>query len=102
METSEFETIVEGVSTKIHEVLVAKAKEYATEDRLHNFRRAAALKGETMEKTLFGIMVKHTVSITDMCMSEKAYPTALWDEKIIDHLNYLILLRAIVEETNGS
>ena len=97
-----FDNIVETQLQTCKEVLVGKAEEYATEDRLHNFRAAAALTGQTMEQTLAGMMLKHTVSIYDMCGgSERAaegYSMEMWDEKITDHINYLILLRAIVED----
>jgi hypothetical protein len=45
-----------------------------------------------------GMMAKHTVSIYDMCGSEEPFYAEQWDEKITDHINYLILLRAIVYE----
>lgn len=44
------------------------------------------------------MMAKHTVSIYDMCNSGLKYPIELWNEKITDHINYLLLLRAIIEE----
>lgn len=79
-------------------VLVHKAKEYATDDRLHNFKVAAALEGCTPAKALAGMMAKHTISIYDMCESEEWYPVELWEEKITDHINYLLLLNAIIRE----
>ena len=44
------------------------------------------------------MMVKHTVSIFDMVESGKPFDLALWDEKITDHINYLILIRAALVE----
>jgi len=44
------------------------------------------------------MMAKHTVSIYDMCGSGEIYDIAKWDEKITDHINYLLLLRALVED----
>ena len=44
------------------------------------------------------MMAKHTVSIYDMCNSGQKYPIELWNEKITDHINYLLLLRAIIED----
>lgn len=43
-------------------------------------------------------MAKHTVSIYDMSRANEAFPLELWDEKITDHINYLILLRALLVE----
>jgi hypothetical protein len=82
-------------------VLVDKGVEYATHDRLHNFKQAAALQNTTPRKALAGMMAKHTISIYDMIESDLANPMAVWTEKITDHINYLILLKAIlIEETS--
>jgi hypothetical protein len=79
-------------------VLITKAREYATEDRLHNFKVAAALQGCTPAQALAGMMAKHTVSVYDMARNGREYPQALWDEKITDSINYLLLLAAVVRE----
>ena len=80
-------------------VLFGKAKEYAQDgDRLHNFRSAAGMSGDSMRSALSGMMLKHTISIYDMCRSRDTYPLELWTEKITDHINYLLLLKAVVVE----
>lgn len=76
----------------------SKAKEYATEDRLHNFRVAAVLQRVSAKDALAGMMAKHTVSVYDMCGSEETFSQELWDEKITDSINYLLLLRALIQE----
>ena len=98
MNTTTFERLFEDQVNRSRSVLVSKAKEYATEDRLHNFKVAAALEGKTQEQALAGMMAKHTVSVYDMAESGLAYPIELWQEKITDHINYLFLLNAIVRE----
>ena len=98
MTATEFERIFEEQVERSRIVLVNKAGEYATEDRLHNFKVAAALEGKTTEQALAGMMAKHTVSVYDMAESGLAYPIELWQEKITDHINYLFLLNAIVRE----
>jgi hypothetical protein len=98
MDAEQFERVFEEQVKRCTDLLLVKAREYATEDRLHNFKRAAALKGETPRQALVGIMVKHTVSIFDMGLSDKHFTPAQWDEKITDHMNYLFLLRAIAAE----
>ena len=98
MNTTTFERLFEEQVNRSRSVLVSKAKEYATEDRLHNFKVAAALEGKTQEQALAGMMAKHTVSVYDMAESGLAYPIDLWQEKITDHINYLFLLNAIVRE----
>ncbi len=98
MKLEKFSKIIHEQINRSLDTLDIKAKEYATEDRLHNFKTAAALHGCTPEKALAGMMAKHTVSVYDMCNSGEEYPLDLWDEKITDSINYLLLLRAIVEE----
>lgn len=80
------------------DIMGAKATEYAPKDRLANFRTTAALKHETLAQALAGMMAKHTVSIYDMIEDGRDHPLDVWLEKITDHINYLILLRAIVTE----
>lgn len=97
MKTETFNSIIESQIKRSTEVLVNKAKEYATEDRLHNFKVVAEEQGTTPIQALAGMMCKHTVSVYDMCRSGE-YPIELWSEKITDSINYLLLLRAMVEE----
>lgn len=81
------------------DTLIDKAREYAPgEDRLHNFKVAAQLQGIEPKKALAGMMAKHTISVYDMCLSDQIFPNSVWDEKIIDHINYLFLLSAIMAE----
>lgn len=98
MKTETFNGILEAQIELCKDMLVGKAKEYATEDRLHNFKVAAVLEGCTPRQALAGMMGKHTVSIYDMCRSDVKFSKLIWEEKITDHLNYLFLLKAIVDE----
>lgn len=101
METEQFNEIVQERVDASLKGLVKKAAEYAgPSDRLHNFKVAAALgkKGETQSQALAGMMKKHTVSVYDMINSGKAHSEEMWDEKIGDHINYLLLLRATIVE----
>ena len=84
-------------------MLVKKALEYADgNDRLHNFRVAAAISGDPMKKVLAGMMVKHTTSVYDMCHDlQQSFSEEMWNEKITDHINYLLLLRAVIFEEEG-
>ena len=45
-----------------------------------------------------GMLSKHLISVSDMCMGEQQYSKEQWDEKITDSINYFLILRAIVEE----
>lgn len=100
MTKKEFDVILKEQLDKTKSMLASKGTEYAgeEEDRLITFKTAAALKRETPAQALLGMMAKHTVSIYDMVRSGREYPAELWDEKITDHINYLILLSAVVKE----
>lgn len=100
MNTEDFNAIILDQLENSKEMLIKKSEEYATDtDRLHNFRQAAHLSGESMAKALAGMMVKHTVSIYDMINNpDTTYDMDVWNEKITDHINYLLLLRAVVIE----
>lgn len=98
MKTPEFNDIITAMLDHCTDTLIHKAKEYATDDRLHNFKQAAHLQGITPMQALGGMMAKHTVSVYDMIASGKAYRADLWDEKIGDSINYLLLLRAMVRD----
>ena len=100
MKTNEFNQIVELQLEKIRAVLVKKADEYnLEEDRLGFFKRSAAFAQETPEQALYGFLLKHLQSITDMVMSGESYPEDLWKEKITDAMNYLVLLLGLLEDT---
>jgi hypothetical protein len=98
MDTKKFEVIVDEQMDTCRNILVNKAKEYATEDRLHNFKVAAELQCTGCKEALAGMMAKHTVSVYDMCRDGKSHTMAQWNEKITDHINYLLLLKAVVTE----
>lgn len=100
MKTEEFNKIVERQVEQIKSVLIKKAGEYnLEEDRLGFFKRSAAFAQETPEQALYGFLLKHLQSITDMVMSGKEYSKELWQEKITDAMNYLCLLLGLLEDT---
>lgn len=101
MNTQKFDNIIEQRLKKCQTVLCKKAVEYATDDRLHNFKVAAKLQNCTPEKALAGMMCKHTVSVYDLINdleNGKCAAREMWEEKIGDSLNYLLLLTAMLEE----
>lgn len=99
MKQKQFEEILESRITQIRKTLVSKAKEYATdEDQLHNFKVAAAIKDESASEALWGIAVKHLVSVIDLVEGNTKVTEYLVNEKIGDMINYLILLEAIFME----
>jgi hypothetical protein len=83
--------------------MLSKNDHYARgDDKLHNFKKAAAFSpGKSQESALAGMLLKHTVSIFDMVgdiAEGKHAKLELWEEKVLDHINYLILLYAMIVE----
>lgn len=104
MKEVRFNEIINERLIKCTQLLCAKSDEYATEDKLHNFKVAARLQGCTPIKALAGMMCKHTVSVYDLIRDNeegKQIPKELWEEKIGDSINYLLLLTALIEEKDG-
>ena len=100
MRAEEFNKIFDDTIAKCAEVLKAKGNEYSLDyDRVHNFNIAKQLMNSSAVNALGGMMVTHTVSVYDYIdRYERGEDISLeqWDEKIIDSMNYLILLRAVI------
>lgn len=101
MTHEDFNRLLEERIAKMRATLAAKAEEYATQDRLHNFKEAAHLQSESPEKALLGMLVKHWVSVQDVVRDRlyyKSWKPELLDEKIGDAICYLVLLEALLKE----
>ncbi len=99
MKTERFELLMYRRRDRIVQILGAKAKEYATgEDRLHNFKVAARMAGVTPEEALMGMDLKHRVCIEDMVKGRIPLTREMIDEKLGDHINYMVLLEALLIE----
>lgn len=97
MHDNSFSHIIDSQVQTCLDILSTRSNSYANpEDRLHNFRQAAALEKITVPQALAGVMVKHTVSLYDMCWDNGDYPLEVWTEKITDHINYLLILKAAI------
>lgn len=98
MTSTDFDEVVEHRIERIKTILSSKAEEYAKGgDRLHNFNLAAQITGKTREEVLWGMAMKHLVSIIDIVEGTQygIYPTKeIAEEKIGDMVSYLILLEA--------
>lgn len=109
MLSNEFNAVIESRIKKCLDTLGVKSNEYGTEDRLHNFKVAAEIQNCTPVSALAGMMCKHTVSVYDLIQDYEqgtTIPLDMWDEKIGDSINYLLLLTALINEekethTNG-
>ena len=101
-----FDKLLKERLQKIESVLGTKAREYASAaDRLHNFKRSAAIMGESPSQVCIGFFVKHLTSVLDMVEANAnsvVHEDAAIDEKVGDAINYLILLEAILKERIGT
>lgn len=105
MNGKRFNEVLEERIEKCLATLGTKSNEYSTDsDRLHNFKVAAEIQGCTPITALGGMMSKHTVSVYDLIQQKEqgAFITReMWDEKIGDSINYLLLLTALIVESEG-
>lgn len=100
MTNEAFEKLCEEILKEAKEVRDIKAGEYTGfEDRLSNFRQQAAMRQTTILDAIGGNMCKHTASIYEL-IQRNTEGVGMWEEKIIDHINYLLLLYAAVAEQN--
>lgn len=106
MTQKEFDKIVDEQVNDCIDCLVVKAREYVLDpnDRLRAFKLVWINDKEIKVNpkiTLWGQMVKHLSSIYDMSLKNEEYDKEnydKWIEKITDTINYLILLRGIIED----
>lgn len=98
MKIDRFNQVVTAQTARSLDVLVVKGKEYALgDDRLEHFKDAADEQGTTPKQALWGMLSKHLASLNGMCKNGSS-SLELWDEKITDSINYLLLLSALVAE----
>lgn len=103
MTGEDFEEVLESRIQRIRSVLGHKAVEYASSgDRLHNFKRASEMLRVSPEEALMGMFAKHMVSIMDMVDEGSDSPMEMWEEKIGDAINYLILLEGVIREKKNA
>jgi len=104
MNHKEFDKIVKARLKKCQDVLSAKDKEYSSDsDRLHNFKVAAAMSECSPCDALWGMWVKHLVSVRDLVYAPETVTEELIHEKIGDVINYALLLEGLlVEEMNNA
>lgn len=99
MNQKEFNEVIIRQTDRCKSMLVAKgAVKNTAVDRLAHFKKAAVVLNTTPRAALMGMLSKHLISVSDMCMCEQQYSKEQWDEKITDSINYFLILCAIVEE----
>lgn len=97
--SDDWKLMIENVLNSARDLLISKNEQYGNEDKFHNFNAAAALAGTTPEMALRGMLAKHIVSVWDLIEKhEQGLPVTpeTWDEKILDVINYMVILRAMI------
>jgi hypothetical protein len=97
----QFHAVIDNAIERIRSSLASKGKEYGRGDRLSNFKRVADMLGTTPERALLGMWSKHIEStitiIGDIGKGDIPKPELL-NEKMMDMINYPILLEALILE----
>jgi len=106
MTKEEFYLIVEDKINMIRKLAEERGNAYATaDDRLHNFKRAGQIKGESPERALWGMVVKQLTAVLDnidRIDKDIELDYKIKDgEYINDILTYMILLQALFWERMG-
>lgn len=103
MNNADFNKVVDKQLDLCRSLLCKKGEEYDsdTNDRFHSFKVAAALQNETPMEALAGMMAKHTVSVYDL-IHGGSHNLPIWDEKITDSINYLLLLKGLIMDEIGA
>jgi hypothetical protein len=98
MTLARFNEIVGGQVRHCLDTLESKGREYSlSADRLDHFKDSATEQGVSPTQALWGMASKHIASLSGMC-KHGSNNMALWNEKITDAINYMLLLRALAQE----
>jgi len=101
-----FGKLVNEYTKKLRKLLLSKGNEYSTEkDKLHNFHKAALLNNCLPATSLWGMVTKHVIALSDFVEREEngeIIPLAQWQEKIHDIGAYMVLLDAIIQDGPSS
>lgn len=101
MNYTDYNAAINAQIERCKKILTIKGGEYADDcDPFETFKVAAAIQNTDIFKALGGMMAKHTASIYHMIgdMNPMVYSLEKWDEKITDHINYLLILSAMVHD----
>ena len=101
MTSEQFDNEVKLFHEWQNKTLLSKAGEYATEDRLHNFKVIAQLTGLTPDQVASVLMLKNLVSFLDDQFGERkkiVHNEGFRQEKLGDPYNYLVLIQGLLED----
>lgn len=101
MDSKGVEAVFQDVVNMSHQILLSKQHEYTTEkNRLQNFYDASKFLGTPPEQALLFFLTKHLISLKDIVLNQREELfEQLIKEKVVDIINYLILLVCLIKET---
>jgi DUF438 domain-containing protein len=107
MNRDEFIKCKKHLLDKANKVMTAKETEYfSTDDVLANLKRIAAFRDKETPETIINLVSKQLVSISDMVNNEPMMldpiPLDVWEEKIVDSLNYIFKFYASLRERKSN
>lgn len=100
MNEEQFNKFLEGELSRIREVMTIKSTYRTPENVFHNFDTGATIENKSREEIIWGMAIKHFISIQDIRrgLKEGKLPTKeTLDEKYTDLINYLLLEKASIE-----
>ena len=109
MTEERFEQVINETLKQLKDILIIKGKEYRrNKDPFHNFNQGAIKSQQHPLKVLDGFLLKHEISISDIC-DDIIYYNRLpkietIEEKFGDNLTYLLIKKALLIdkiENNG-
>ena len=92
MSNERFTELVEELRSKSLDTLLEKNANYASDDRLHNFRLGAAIIGGTPAQAALGYMAKHMASLIDKVRRDDFSDREDLLEKCQDIINYVVFI----------
>lgn len=101
MNAEKFEALSKELLKQCETTMFQKSKEYATEDRLHNFRQPTSMMEVSPAEVCLFYQMKHIASITKIAKevtSGKLPSKEMLKEKCQDMINYTLLFHALVME----
>lgn len=102
MNNAEFLSICELQFERCKKVLNRKRELYGSgSDRLEQFKRIASLRDSNKFLAVGDCMAKHVTLLFDLLEATRAGVIASmdqWNETVTDTMNYLLLLKALLEE----
>src|SRR5512137_476039 len=101
MRHSDFTALLKDFQARQTKMLSSKSAEYSTEDdKLHNFKESCKLTRKTPEESLWGMAAKQITSVIDgvIRIKDSARSREFWLEKILDSVNYFVLLWALLHD----